>query len=92
MTTTPGTYAPSFKGDIRSNYWLEITRGSEVLHERRIVLDPGIKRRRKVTATVQKTRPGQIIAILDPPLDLLRLEARFDGVQPGHQPQGDDSP
>jgi hypothetical protein len=75
-------------GDIRDTYRLRIVRGSQLIHERSIVLDPGLMRAQTVTGTL--TRSGSFAGIvLDPPLDLLRLEARWDGMQGGHRPRTD---
>ena len=72
--------------DIRSNYRLRVVRGPQLLHERTIVLDGGVGGTRTVTDPVRTVRPGAITVTLDPPLDLLRLEARWDGLQGGHRP------
>jgi hypothetical protein len=75
-------------GDIRDTYILRIVRGSQLIHERPIVLDPGLKKAQTVTGTL--TRSSSFAGIvLDPPLDLLRLEARWDGMQGGHRPRTD---
>jgi hypothetical protein len=74
-------------GDVRSSYRLRIVHNGAVLHERTIVLDPGVGRTRTVTGTLHRIDDSSVRITLDPPLDLLRLEGRWDGLSGGHEEQ-----